>query len=105
MKMLNTQSLKAYINHRGAAFQPINHLLEARVKETARAKHFISSQITDCNWNVLTKEQAFELGFEELAGWAIESDYIIAIELVKPINDEYYISICFPKNDFEQIES
>jgi hypothetical protein len=101
MEKLNTESLKAYVQDRGVVYQPINCLIEASEEDTILVKDFISSQIKDGNWEVLTKSQAFEKGFEELADWAIESDYIIAIDLDEPINDEYYVSICFPKSDFE----
>ena len=39
-------------------------------------------------------------GFEELANWVTKSDTIVAIELKEPIFNEYYISVCFPENDF-----
>lgn len=102
--MLNTRSLKTYIRSKGVAFQPINCLFEVSNEEAARVKNFISSQITNDNWEVLTREQAFELGFEDLASWAMLSDYIIAIELKEPIHDEYYVSICIPQNDYEPIK-
>ena len=94
MRILNTQNLKAYIKTRGVAFQPINCLFEVDDKITARAKNLISAQIVDGNWKVLTKKEAFEKGFEELANWVTKS------ELKEPIFNEYYISVCFPENDF-----
>jgi hypothetical protein len=45
---------------------------------------------------------SFEKGFEELAEWAIDTDCIVAIELEKPINEEYYVSICFPKKQYNE---
>ena len=100
MRILNTQNLKAYIKTRGVAFQPINCLFEVDDKITACAKNHISAQIVDDNWKVLTKKEAFEKGFEELANWVTKSDTIVAIELKEPIFNEYYISVCFPENDF-----
>lgn len=93
---LNTESLRIYIKN-GAVYQPINCLIETDEKKIAVVKDFISSQISENNWEVLNKCQAREKGFDELADWALEDDYIVSIELIEPINDEYYIAVCFPK--------
>lgn len=103
MDKLNTEFLKSYIKERGVVYQPINCLIEADQEETVCVRDFISSQITENNWEILTKCKAQDKGFEELADWAIEDDYIIAIELSKPINNEYYVSVCFPISDFKEI--
>lgn len=64
-------------------------------------KDFISSQISDNNWKILTKYQTYNKGFDELAEWAIEDDCIVLIELTEPIKNEYYIAICLSINDFQ----
>lgn len=30
----------------------------------------------------------------------VDDDYIVSIEFIEPIHDEYYIAICFPKENF-----
>jgi hypothetical protein len=102
MERLNTNYLKAYVKDNGVVYQPINCLIEADDEDTIHMKDFISSQIKDGSWEVLTKPQVFEKGFEELAEWAIDTDCIVAIELEKPINEEYYVSICFPKKQYNE---
>ena len=97
---LNTESLRTYIKKNGAVYQPMNCLIETDEKEAAIIKDFISLQIFDDNWEVLNKCQACEKGFDELADWSFEDDYIVSIELTEPIYDEYYIAVCFPKVNF-----
>ena len=101
MTNLNTESLRTYIK-KGAVYQLINCLVETDEKEIAIVKDLISSQIFEDNWEVLNKYQAREKGFDELADWSLEDDYIISIELTEPVYDEYYIAVCIPKVNFDR---
>lgn len=69
MTNLNTERLRVYIKE-GAFYQLINCLIDTDKNEIAIVKDFISSQITENNWEVLNKCQAREKGFDELADWA-----------------------------------
>lgn len=99
MTNLNTENLRICIK-KEAVFQLINCLIETDEKEITNVKDFVSSQITENNWEVLNKCQTCEKGFDELADWALEDDNIVSIELIEPIHDEYYIAVCFPKENF-----
>ncbi|MCI6169353.1 MAG: hypothetical protein MR678_05365 [Muribaculaceae bacterium] len=99
---ITTDALIDYIRQKGAAYQLTNCLIEADEQDVVRMKDTLASQINNDNWEFLTKSQTHEKGFEELADWAIDSDYIVAIELSEPINDEYYVAVCFPKSDFQE---
>lgn len=81
MTNLNTESLRTCIK-KGIVIQSINCLIETDEKEIAIIKEFISSQISENNWEVLNKCQAREKGFDELADWALEDDCIVSIELM-----------------------
>ncbi len=81
-------------------YQPINSLIDVANNEYYDVRNMISAEVTDSNWRVLSKKEAKDEGFEELAEWSTEDDYLIAIELQAPINDEYYILVCLPKKEF-----
>ena len=94
MKKLSSQQLITLIKKGGIVYQPINSLIETDDNENNSVIDLLTSQIKDDNWEVLTRAQAFDKGFKDLAVWAQEKDFIVAVELEKQITDEYYISIC-----------
>lgn len=81
-------------------YQPINCLID--IAETDDVSFKISSEIEDNNWTILSKDEAYEKGFQELSSWSTKDDYLTAIELENAINDEYYVLVCLPKKDFQQ---
>lgn len=96
--MVTSSVLKRVITSTNLVYQPINCLID--VADDINIRNTISSQINDNNWSILSKKEASDIGFEELTKWSTQEDYLIAIELEKPINDEYYVLVCLPKKSF-----
>ena len=98
--MISLDSLKTVITSVDVVYQPINCLIDVANADKFNMRNIISNEISNDNWRVLSKNEALNEGFEELAEWSTEDDYLIAIELQAPINDEYYILVCLPKKEF-----
>ena len=96
--MISTENLKRTILCSEVVYQTINGIINLANDEL---RCLIASELTDNNWKELSINEAKDDGFEELANWSNYNDSLFAVELCKPLDDDYYVLVCVPKSVFK----